>query len=74
MKLDLDDGVNMRSLSLALSEKMGNSKRGNIGSYRLDEGELVILVNGRNIDTLEGLDTQLRDGDSVTLLPPFAGG
>ncbi|MBS7637897.1 MoaD/ThiS family protein, partial [Candidatus Bathyarchaeota archaeon] len=32
------------------------------------------LLNGRNIETLEGDETELRDGDLVILLPPFAGG
>ena len=64
----------MKALSSKLSEKVGGSRPGYFGNLNLDKGELVILVNGRNIDTLDGLDTQLKDGDSVTLLPPFAGG
>ncbi len=35
---------------------------------------LVILVNGRNIGKLSGLDTILNEGDQVTLFPPAAGG
>lgn len=33
-----------------------------------------ILVNGRNISFLNGLDTRLRDGDLVVLFPPAGGG
>ena len=35
---------------------------------------LVILVNGRNIGKLSGLDTVLNESDQVTLFPPAAGG
>ena len=35
---------------------------------------LVILVNGRNIGKLSGLDTALNESDQVTLFPPAAGG
>jgi len=35
---------------------------------------LVILINGRNIGKLSGLDTVLNEGDQVTLFPPAAGG
>ncbi len=35
---------------------------------------LVILINGRNIDQLQGLKTVLQEGDSVALFPPAAGG
>lgn len=42
------------------------------------EGELnsgiIILVNKRDIDVLQGLDTKLQDGDTVILLSAVHGG
>jgi molybdopterin synthase sulfur carrier subunit len=35
---------------------------------------LVMLVNGRGIETLNGLDTSLCDGDEVSILPAICGG
>jgi len=35
---------------------------------------IAVLVNGRNIRFLQGLDTLLEAGDTVTLIPPVAGG
>lgn len=32
------------------------------------------LVNGRDIDFLEGFETELKDGDVMVLIPPVAGG
>lgn len=32
------------------------------------------LVNGRDADFLEGLETELKDGDVMVLVPPVAGG
>ncbi len=35
---------------------------------------LRILVNGREYQLLAGMETSLRDNDSVVLLPPIEGG
>ena len=45
----------------------------------LDENEKIkrgtlILINGRNILDTDGLDTIVRDGDTVALFPPGGGG
>lgn len=37
-------------------------------------GLVHILVNGRNIMWLQGLDTLLTEDDDIILLPPTAGG
>jgi molybdopterin converting factor small subunit len=34
----------------------------------------VILVNGRNILSLDGWETIIQDGDEITFLAPVAGG
>ena len=43
-----------------------------------DEGELTglvhVLVHGRHIHWLQGLDTTIKDSDQVVLMPPSAGG
>lgn len=33
-----------------------------------------VLLNGTNINQLDGLDTSLDDGDSVSVFPPVEGG
>ncbi|MCD5408206.1 MoaD/ThiS family protein [Candidatus Bipolaricaulota bacterium] len=35
---------------------------------------LHVFVNGRNVATLQGLDTRLADGDVVSFFPPIGGG
>ena len=50
-----------------------------LGAEILDEngeltGQVHILVNGRNIEWLNGLDTPISDEDTLVLIPPVAGG
>jgi len=43
-----------------------------------DKGQLLpqykILLNGRDIDFLEGLKTKLKDQDFIAIFPPVGGG
>jgi molybdopterin converting factor small subunit len=38
------------------------------------EKNIAILVNGRPVDTLEGLETKLKDLDKVFIMPIIGGG
>jgi len=71
---DLEDDDTINVLVGRIAKKAGLKRRGYLGNYRVIGGDLAILVNGRNIDLLKGLDTPLEDGDEVVLMPPAAGG
>ncbi|MEM4734055.1 MAG: ubiquitin-like small modifier protein 1 [Candidatus Bathyarchaeia archaeon] len=38
------------------------------------QGFLQFLVNGQSAATLKGLETELKDGDVLAILPPVSGG
>jgi molybdopterin synthase sulfur carrier subunit len=58
-----------------LSSKYGNKFMEYVYN---DEGKvhgyLSILVNGKSTNVLQGLDTELKEGDTVAILPPVGGG
>ncbi|PWI48258.1 molybdopterin synthase sulfur carrier subunit [Candidatus Heimdallarchaeota archaeon B3_Heim] len=35
---------------------------------------VVILINGRNMSIFNGLNTPLKEGDTIAIFPPVAGG
>jgi molybdopterin converting factor small subunit len=72
--LDLDEGATVRDLTKEVARRTGQRRRGYLGRYRIGGADLAILVNGRNIDLLEGIETVLRDGDDVVLLIQNMGG
>ncbi|MFP4654920.1 MAG: ubiquitin-like small modifier protein 1 [Methanohalobium sp.] len=38
------------------------------------QGYINVLLNGENIQHLEGLSTQLKEHDEIAILPPVSGG
>ncbi len=55
-----------------------DSKHGGLGERLLDDGGLRrfvnVYLNDEDVRFLGGLDTPVRDGDTVTVLPAVAGG
>lgn len=62
----------------ALLDELERSYEGLKGLVRDDRGVLHrhvnIYVNSEGIETLQGLDTTVRDGDEVAIIPALAGG
>lgn len=72
--VELDECATVGALSNRLAEGAGLRRQGYLGNYKVGGDDLAILVNGRNIHLLDGLETVLKDGDEVIVLPPTAGG
>ncbi|MBS7633930.1 MoaD/ThiS family protein [Candidatus Bathyarchaeota archaeon] len=77
LTIELGEGAKVADLISKMAEvKAGFREKMEVLSRRrgaTDYG-LTILVNGKNINVLNGLETQLKDGDTVVFLPPVAGG
>ncbi|MFQ6095647.1 MAG: MoaD/ThiS family protein, partial [Candidatus Bathyarchaeia archaeon] len=69
LTVELEDGAKLRDLILKLGGKVRDSRRAFLGGYRLEDSALIVLVNGRNIHALDGIDTVLKEGDFVTFMP-----
>jgi molybdopterin synthase sulfur carrier subunit len=52
----------------ALSAHLFHSETGSVLPY------VQIMVNGQKINFLQGMETPLKDGDEVLILPPASGG
>ena len=73
-RAELEDGSTVKDLlnSLCAShQRMRSSifdESGNVREY------VILMKNRKDVDSLEGLNTTLFEGDEVAILPPIAGG
>jgi molybdopterin synthase sulfur carrier subunit len=66
-------GSTVGSLMAALRTE-GSYLSAHFKEFAVAEDRLLILVNGRSVHILQGLDTPLADGDQVTIMPKAFGG
>jgi molybdopterin converting factor small subunit len=65
--INLNDDASLKDL-LEIIEKNKGVK------INLDKTAIIILINGRHIHYLNGLNTKLKEMDKVVIMPPVAGG
>ncbi len=74
-EIQLKNSITIEELLNILSEKYSKefreyiyNKKGKVQDF------LSFLVNGKNINVLQGFDTKLKQGDTIAILPPVGGG
>ena len=73
--LDFENGVPLSEAIKKIVDKLPKLRRVLIDSeHESTASNTLILVNGKDISVLDGLETLLKDGDEVTLVPILHGG
>ncbi len=74
-EVELPEGSKVSDLLKRLTDLYGDAFRRHIydGEGRL-KLFLSYMLNGVNIHSLRGFDTELKDGDVLAMLPPVGGG
>ncbi len=76
IELSFPEGGSLGQLITTVVNKYGND----LASYLYEPNSknlrsyIRLMVNGRDIAFLEGIETVLRNGDEVLILPPVSGG
>ena len=74
-EIQLQNAITVDELLTLLSEKYGKNFREYIYNKKGEvQGFLSVLVNGKNINIMQGFDTKLQENDIVAILPPVGGG
>jgi len=75
LSLEVDQPT-VRSVVQALTESLSMEAKRLFIDPELDDPRpnALILLNGKEISVLKGLETEIKDGDEVTLIPIAHGG
>ena len=75
-EIDLPHGSTVEDFLTYTKERWGDKLSTHL--FDPDSGAVLpyvrIMVNGQTIQFLEGMDTSLKEGDEVLILPPASGG
>ena len=76
LKFPEGEKVSVDTILKTLAQRYGKRFVEYVYDAKTDEvkGFLQFLVNGRSAATLNGLQTELEDGDVLAILPPVGGG
>ncbi|MDI7277969.1 MAG: MoaD/ThiS family protein [Anaerolineae bacterium] len=75
-EIDLPPGATVEDFLACLRERWGDRLSAHL--FDPESGAVLphmrIMVNGRTIQFLKGMETPLQEGDEVLILPPVSGG
>jgi len=76
IKLEKEEKCTIRDVLIELHKICGDDIKKKIYDPATDKlsDSVKVLLNGRMITYLNGLETPVRGGDTVSFLPPMAGG
>ena len=75
LTINYEEGMSLKQLMPKILQEAPTLER-TLGDQELDDSRFnaLILVNGREISVLNGLETKLNDGDEIVFVPVVHGG
>lgn len=74
LTVNFQEGASLKDLLSQVSQEMPLLEKTLSGQLNDARSNALILVNGREISVLDGLETKLNDGDEVVFIPVVHGG
>lgn len=76
IKFKPEEQANVGAVLKRLAERHGKEFVNYVYDTKTGEvkGFLQLLVNGRSVSSEKGLETELKDGDVLAIIPPVGGG
>jgi MoaD family protein len=75
LTVDFKEGTSLKDLIAEISQEMPQLQK-ILGDTQFNDSRsnVLVLVNGREISVLNGLETKLNEGDEIVFIPVVHGG
>ncbi|MEM2142593.1 MAG: MoaD/ThiS family protein [Candidatus Thorarchaeota archaeon] len=74
LDLELEGSATVFDVLREAARQLGSEFGGSVIDSGRISGNIVVVLNGTDIDSMEGADTPVHDGDEIVLLPHIQGG
>jgi len=74
LTVNFQEGMSLKDLMIKMSQEMPQMDKTFSDQLNDSRSNALILVNGREISVLNGLETKLSDGDEIVFIPVVHGG
>ena len=74
LTVNFQEGMSLKELVTKISQEMPQLEKTLSDQLNDSRSNALILINGREISVLNGLETKLNDGDEIVFIPVVHGG
>ena len=74
LTVNFREGMLLKELIIKISQEMPQLEKTLSDQLKDSRSNALILINGREISVLNGLETKLNDGDEIVFIPVVHGG
>lgn len=72
--IEIQDNSTISSIIGKIQENAGFTQSDYMGEWRVESSDLAIIVNGKNVNLMNGLKTTVHDNDDIVITPYVVGG
>ena len=72
--IEIQEHSSILSVIHKIQRKASSSATDRLGSLRIGSPDLTIMINGKNIDLINGVKTIVHDKDDIIIMPHVVGG
>jgi MoaD family protein len=74
LTVNFQEGMSLKDLVTKISQEMPRLDKTFSDQLNDSRSNALVLINGREISVLNGLETKLNDGDEIVFIPVVHGG